>query len=348
MKITPRQAEAFIRKPPPETHAVLVYGPDSGLVHERVTGLAASVLDAPDDPFRFTELSAAGIRADPAALVDEALARAFGGGRRVVVVNDAADGLTDMFRTLLEHPGMADPEAGLILARAGDLGVRSSLRRLFEGAANAAALACYADDAEGLHRLVDATLREHAISARSGAVDFVVGRLGSDRQLNRRELEKLVLYAGRDGVIDVDGATACIGDSAEAALDDAIMAAADGDYRALDRALDRAWSEGISPVAVLRAGQRHLQRLHRVAVLAAQSNRSLDDAMKALRPPVFWKTAARFRGQAKCWPPDTLAQAQVRLTEAEILVKTTGIPDRSVCARALLAIAQMARTAMRR
>lgn len=348
MKIAPRQAEAFIRNPAAQARAILLYGPDSGLVAERAAALAATVINDPDDPFRFSELAAASLRADPARLVDDALARAFGGGRRVIMVADTGDAVTEIFRTLLDNPGLADPECGLVLARAGDLGGRSSLRKLFETADNAAAIACYADDVEGMHRLVDGMLRDAAISPGNGVVDAIVERLGNNRQLNRREIEKLIIYAGADATIDVDDVAACLGDSAEAALDDTILAAADGDYRALDRALERAWSEGTSPVALLRASQRHLQRLHRVGVLASQSGRSLDDAMKQLRPPVFWKVSTRFRRQADRWRPVLAEQALLRLTETESLVKTTGIPDRAACARALLAIAQIARTSGRR
>ena len=345
MKIQPHRADSFLRKPPSEIRAILLFGPDGGLVHERAATLARGVAGDLDDVFRYTERAAATLKSDPAALVDEALARSFGGGRRVIVVTDAGDGLTMAFAALLDHPGLADPEAGLVLARADDLAGRSSLRRLFESAANAAAVPCYADDDEALHRLVAGTLREHAVAAGPGVVDFVAGNLGDDRLLNRRELEKLVLYAGRGGTIDIDDAAACIGDSAAATLDDTILAAADGDYLELDRALGRAWSEGMSPVSVLRAAQRHLQRLHRVAILSARHGRPVDEAMKSLRPAVFWKAATRFRGQANRWQPRALEAALVRLTETEILVKSTGIPARAACARALLAVARMARTA---
>lgn len=348
MKIAPRQADSFLRQPSAQVRAILAFGPDSGLVHERIAALAATVLDEPDDPFRYTELQANAVRSDPALLVDEALARAFGGGRRVVVVNDAGDGLTDMFRTLLDHPGLADADAGFVLARGGDLAGRSSLRRLFENADNAAALACYADDVEGLHRLVGDTLRAHRIEAEPGAIDLIVDRLGNDRQLNRRELEKLALYAGDGSVVGATDIMACLGDSGEASLDDAILAAAEGDYRGLEKALQRVWSEGASPVAVLRAGQRHFQRLHLVSVQVDQARRPVEEAMKTLRPPVFWKVSGRFRTQVGRWRPRSLEQALERLTEAESLVKTTGIPDRAACARALLAISQLARTGQRR
>lgn len=347
MKVSPRQADSFVRKPSPETRAILVYGPDTGLVHERIDSLARLVVDDLADVFRFTEISADQLKNEPPRLIDEALALSLGGGRRVILVTGGGDSLTATLSAVLEHPGMTDPEAGLVLVRGGDLGGRSSLRKLFESAANAAAIACYADDSQALHRLVGDTLRDSGISAEPRVVDFIVGNLGSDRQLNRRELEKLTLYAGRGGSIGIDAAAACIGDSSAAALDDTILAAADGDYGELEHALERAWSEGLSPVAILRAAQRHLQRLHIVSAQTNRNNRSLDEAMKSLRPPVFWKTAARFRNQAGRWQPRPIEQALTRLTETEILVKSTGIPDRAACARALLAVAQIGRTGLR-
>ena len=71
MKIAPRQVERFLRAPDPKTPVVLVYGPDEGLVRERVDLLIKSVLDDPGDPFRSSDLSADLIKSDPAALLDE-------------------------------------------------------------------------------------------------------------------------------------------------------------------------------------------------------------------------------------------------------------------------------------
>ena len=42
MKIEPRQADAFLKKPDPRIRAVLIYGSDDGLIHGiRVTGITA-------------------------------------------------------------------------------------------------------------------------------------------------------------------------------------------------------------------------------------------------------------------------------------------------------------------
>ena len=68
MKVAARQADGFAHNPDNSARAVLVYGPDSGLVSERMAALIGSVLDDPSDPFRRVDLTGDGLEADPARL----------------------------------------------------------------------------------------------------------------------------------------------------------------------------------------------------------------------------------------------------------------------------------------
>ena len=95
------------------------------------------------------------------------------------------------------------------------------------------------------------------------------------------------------------------------------------------------------PVTVLRAVGRHLQRLQLVLGRIA-GGEAEEQAIGALRPRLFFKTAQAFRRQLKLWNPARLGEAIARLTQAEIDCKTTGLPDRALCGRALMEIAQRA------
>lgn len=338
MKIVPARIAAFLERPDPAVVAVLVYGPDRGLVRERADLLAATVVDDPDDPFRVTDMAAAQVADDPARLADEAAALALGGGRRLVRVRDAGDGVAKVFEAFLDG---AEAGGTLVVAEAGDLGPRSALRRVFERAANAAALPCYADDARTLRQVVSETLGSHGQSATPEALEYLAAHLGSDRLVTRNELEKLALYKGAPGTVGLDDVLACVGDSAATSLDDVAVAAAAGDQAGLDRALQRAFQEGNHPVGVLRAAARHLQRLHLAAGLIA-AGKTPEQAMAALRPPVFFKLADAFRGQLRRWPGGRLAEALEIVTVAELDCKTSGQPAEAVCGRALMRIAQQA------
>jgi DNA polymerase-3 subunit delta len=105
MKISPDRADAFAARPDPKARAVLVYGPDEGLVRERVQTLMKTVVEDLNDPFRVADLAQSAVKSDPALLADEAAAMALTGGRRVVRLRDADDGVTKAFKALLDDPG---------------------------------------------------------------------------------------------------------------------------------------------------------------------------------------------------------------------------------------------------
>ena len=57
MKVTGRNIESFLRGVDAAVAAVLFYGPDAGLVHERADRLTAVVAGDAADPFRVSEVS---------------------------------------------------------------------------------------------------------------------------------------------------------------------------------------------------------------------------------------------------------------------------------------------------
>lgn len=342
MKISAGRVDGFIAQPDPAVRAILIYGPDTGLARERSLALSHQVVDDLSDPFRVAELSGAMVSDTPARLADELLAMSFGGGKRLVVVRDAADGLSAPLKSALESAEDADANA-IVVIEAGNLTGRSSLRKLCEGRDDCAALPCYPDDEEGRARLARGILQSADIRITPDALRTLAGILGEDRQSNRSEIEKLVLYVGPGAEVSEEDVLSSIGDSGTTSLDETIFAAADGNIAELDRSIERFWSDGGAPVSLMRAAQRHFQRLHRVAgAIAAGEN--YDTAAKRLRPPVFWKVAGRFQNQSRAWTIRSLEQAIVRLTEAELALKTTGTPGQAACGRTLLAIASMRRT----
>ena len=338
MKIATGQIDGFLRRPDPQIRAVLLYGPDAGLVRERADTLAKTICPELHDPFRVAELTGAVLAADPARLVDEAAQISLMGGRRVVRLRETGDALAQLFsRFLADSAG-----DGLVIVEAGDLPGRSALRRAFDEAPQGAAIGCYPDSARDLAAVIRETFAAHHIAASRDAVEFLVAHLGGDRLLTRSELEKLTLYAGNGGRIELTDAQSVVSDSAALSLDDAVLAAAEGDAAALDRALARVFQEGESAVTIIRALLRHVQRLH---VLSAQlsAGGSIDHVLRSARPPIFFKQQDSYRRQLARWNEARLRHALDRLAEAEFRMKQTGLPAETLCREAMFAIARMAR-----
>jgi len=342
MKVAAGQVEGFLRRPDPQIRAVLLFGPDAGLVRERADTLARAVCPDLRDPFRVAELTAATLAADPARLADEAAQISLMAGRRVVRLRDAGDQQAPLFaRFLADMPGDA-----MVVAEAGELPSRSALRRAFEEAAHAAAIGCYPDNARDLAAIIRDTFAAHRIAISRDAVAFLVEHLGGDRLLTRAELEKLTLYAGAGGRIELADAQVVISDSAALSLDDAVLAAAEGDAAALDRALARVFQEGDSAVTMIRALLRHLHRLH-VLSIQLTGGGSIDNVIRNARPPIFFKQQDSWRRQLQRWTEPRLRDALGRAAEAEFRMKQTGLPAETLCREAMFAIAQMARAGSR-
>jgi len=332
MKIKAARAESFARRPDAGVRAVLVYGPDAGLVRERVELLVRSVVDDPGDPFRVVELTPAQVAKEPALIADEAAALAFGGGRRAVLLRNADDSVVKGLKAFLDEAA----GDGFVVVSAGELTTRSKLRQTFERAGVGAALPCFRDDASSLQTVISETLREQGLDVSREAVRYLAAHLGADRMVTRRELEKLALYAG-GGRVELADAQACVGDNAALSLDDIAFACCEGNANELERAFGRAIAEGANPVQILRTVARHVQRLHHVA-----AHSDADAAMESLKPPVFWKHKARFKAQALAWDATALGRALRDLLEAEVRVKSTGYPQEAVASRVLLSITRRA------
>jgi DNA polymerase III subunit delta len=345
LKLAPARIAGFLARPDPGLRAALIYGPDTGLVRERGDRLAAAICADPKDAaFCVAELAAATLAGDPARLRDEAASLSLIGGRRLVRVRDAGDAVATLFRGFF-----ADLPAGdsFVLIEAGELTSRSTLRRAFESAASAVAIACYPDTKRDLEALAREVLGAHRVTASGEALAYLTSHLGGDRLLSRGELEKLALYVGDGGAADLEAARAAVGDSASLSLEDVVLSAADGDAAALERALDRAFGEGEMPVTVLRALMRHFQRLHLAASRVA-GGMSEAEALQSLRPPVFFKVQERLIRQLPMWPERRAAQALDVLLEAELNAKRTGLPADAVCRDALMRIARNAGARARR
>lgn len=337
MKLAGARLARFIAAPDAAVRAVLLHGEDEGMVRERAARIVAAIVPDPADPFRVAELTGDALRADPVRLDDEARALSLIGGRRVVRVRGAEDREAALFERFFASPPPGD---SLVIAEAGDLGGKSALRRVFEGAKEGVAIFCRADGVEELGALVDGVMAAHRVRIAREARRYLAEHLSPDRSMNRAELEKLALYAGDGGSVSYDEARAVVGDSAEITLDDAVKAAAAGDFEALERSLQRAFDEGESPVTVLRAALRHFQQLY-VGCARVAAGTAPEDAVLGLR--VFSDLRTAMPAHLRLWSRGRAAAALTALSAAERNAKRTGIPAEVVCREAMLRVARGAR-----
>ena len=341
MIVKNHEADRYVASPPKGLMLALVYGPDAGLVQERAEKLLKTVAPDLTDPFNVADLSEATLLADPARLADEAAAISMMGGRRVVRVRGGGNDLAEIVESFMDD----SKGDALVVIEAGDLAKTSALRKIFDGHKSAAAIQCYPDSVRDLGDVVRDALRAEGLSIAPDALEDAVSRLGSDRGVTRREIEKLLLYMRGKKQVALEDVRAVMGDEAEARSESACDAAAGGDLVKLDRELERLWVSDTNPAQVIRSAMGHFQKLLQ-AREGTQRGEALDTVMRRLRPPVHFSRSAAFKAQAQRWNTDKLGEALDMLLEAEVLTRTTGVPAEAVTGRTLMNIAAMAKGRM--
>ena len=331
MKIDARNLPRVLADPG-AWRVILLHGEDTGLIQERARDAVRHVAGSVDDPFRVAVLD----RETHARLEEEATALSLMGGRRAVRVRDASDALLRAVQAVL-----AEQTDTLVVLEAQGLPSRSKLRALLESRQDCASIGCYPEEGRTLEASMTSMLAARHVRVDVDALHWLAIRLGADRAAARSEMEKLALYAGDTGTLTLEDARACIGDAGSISLEEAAFAATEGKRAEADLALERALAEGTSPIAIIRAFLSHLHRLRRVrAAMAEGAARA--DALKSLRPPVFFKRTASFGRALDAWSLPALTQETATWQALELACKQTGAPDALLCRRQVAVLAARA------
>lgn len=336
MKISSRDAASFLKSPKSGTALILLFGPDAmRTAILRQDFLKSHLGENADEEMRLTRMTGAELRSEPAALQDALKAIGFFPGARGVLIDAATDNLAPIVKDALDS--WQDGDA-IIVMEAGNLGKGSALRKLAEGAPNAAAIGIYAEPPSRAD--VEDALTRAKVNADNDAKTllFEYARVldpGDFRQL----VEKCALYMiGQSEPMRTADIEACAPASTEAALDDIIHAAAEGAVANIGPQLIRLSAQGVNPTTLCISTTRHFKQLHQ----AAANPGGPDTGMSRLRPPVFGPRRDKMIRQTRSWGMHRLEAALRVLIDTDLALRSSANhPPSAMMERALIRIAMM-------
>lgn len=329
----------YLARPDPTRPGLLIWGEDAMRValkrQEAVAALGGPEAEA---EMRLTRIAGADLRRDPALLLDAVKAVGFFPGPRVVLVEDASDGLTDTIAAALAE---WQPGDAVIVVQAGGLSKGSALRKLFEGHAAAVAAPVYdepPDEDEIARWLAEAGLRE---VPREAMRELGLLARALDPGDFRQTVEKIALYKhGDPAPLTAAEIAALAPATVEAELEALIDIVAEGRARDFGVLMRRIEAQGTAPVTLAIAALRHFRALH----AAASDPGGAQAGLARLRPPVFGPRRDRMARQAQDWGMRALEDAVHLLIETDLTLRSsTRAPAMAVIERALIRLAMMSR-----
>ncbi|MEE2862411.1 MAG: DNA polymerase III subunit delta [Pseudomonadota bacterium] len=329
----------YLSRPDPSRPALLIYGQDAMRVSlKRAEAVRALVGEKADEEMRLTRMPGAGLKKDPAQLVDAVREIGFFPGQRVVLVDDAPDTATDAIREALSGWRQGD---AVIVVTAGSLSKSSALRKLFETHGQAVTAPIYDDppgEEEIARWLSDAGLRQ--VPADAMRELSILARALDPGDL-RQTVEKIGLYKYDDPApLTVEEIALLAPATVEADLDELIHVVAERREAEFGPLMRRIEQQGLAPVTLCIAALRHFRTLH----LAAADPAGPGVALARARPPVFGPRRDRMARQAQSWGMGPLEEAVSQLLDTDMTLRSTSrAPQMPLVERTLLRLAMKPR-----
>ena len=338
MKLTGRDAARYLDSPDPKGAGALIYGADASFVALRRAALVLAMI-GPEGAaeMRLSRIAPGDLRRDPAALTDAVKAIGFFPGPRLVLVEEAGDGLAPVFAAALDTWAPGDAR---LLATAGALGPSSALRKLFEKAPRVAAIGLYPDP-PGRAEITEALARE---GLREVAPDAVADLETLGRALEPGEfaqfLRLLALYTRGDRTpLEPSEVAALAPRAQDADLDELMHHVAEGRATELAREIRRIAGQG-SATGLTIAAARHFRALHTAAIAPDGP----DAALARARPPVFGPRRSRMAAQARALGPDRIERALAWIVDTELDLRSSRpVPAAAMVERLFVRIAMLRR-----
>jgi DNA polymerase-3 subunit delta len=326
----------FIVRPDISEGIFLAYGPDAGLVRETAQRLIRSLSGDDLASANVTILDGAEVDADPSILAVEAKTISLFGGKRIVRVRGASKSIVMTLTELRDDPGGA-----AIVLEAGNLTPKDALRALVEAAKLGRALPCYPDSEETLQALIRETFNQHAIRIDGDVVTTLREILGNDREITRRELEKLTLYAAASKNLTRDDVLLLCADNGMLVIDAILDAAGSGHAEKLELALNRALSAAVDPQRLLAMCTIHFANLRRWRT-EVDGGKSPRMVLEGLRPKPHFSRIGSLEQQLRTWSDSALATASERILQTTADSRRRPALAEASLRRTLLAICMMA------
>lgn len=322
MNFKPTQLEHFCSNPSPEIKCVILFGTNEGEISTLQKKCVEAICGSTDDAFRYSLLEMGKISKDGSEVYAEYHAQSLMGGRRAIVVKDANNDLTVLLKKMISETASDN----LLILSSLSLNTKSSLITWAKERHDVIIVGCYEERAGDIAEEAAKMLKEKNLFADTQTMQFLCSRLSPDKKLNQSEIDKLAMYLGERKNVKIDDVKQVISDVAGANYEDLCYYTANGDTKQACLTYDRLIKEGEQAATLVRQLEYHYDKLLSCQALA-ESGKSLEEALKSIRPPLMFYRKDDFIKQLKMWNKEKILSALNLLYDCERDCKTTNIPD---------------------
>ena len=341
MKIKDSDIDRFILKPDGSLNLFLFTGTDYGLSCTRFNNLVRfSKIDL-DDPFNCSKLEQKDLEKNSTVLLDEALTVSFNQENRIIILKLYGDKLpTKIINSIKILLKIFPIENTKIFILAQNLSSSSSLFKLISENKYSAVISSFQKSVGSIQNEIASMLSEENVTITNDALKLLSISLGDDHLNSINKIESVMSFIYPKKIISYDDVEKYSNDTSLIEIDNLVFSVFSGNKIGTVKNIDVLYLSGLNSIEILKAIIRWALNI-KVACDVYNSGKSIDQAIQASTPYIFWKIKPKFEQSIKLCKNLNLTKIIDRLLTLETKLKFFHNVDNVLLSYALLGITNL-------
>ena len=244
------------------------------------------------------------------------LTKSFFDTEKLIVINRATDKIKEVIEELIEK----NPEDIKIILSSKTLEKKSTLRKIFEKEKLTICVPFYEDNNQTLNSIVSLFFRNKKIPISQQLINVLIERSRGDRKNLKNELEKIETYTLNKKKLNLEEIIRLTNLAENYSASELVDHSLAKNTRKTVTILNENSFSDEDNIVIIRTLLAKLKRLIKIYELVDEKN-SIEQAISASKPPVFWKDKPLVTQQIKSWNKDHLKNLIYKTNEIEFLIK---------------------------
>ena len=244
------------------------------------------------------------------------LTKSFFDNEKLIIVNRATDKIRETVEDLMEK----NPEDIKIILNSKNLEKKSTLRKIFEKEKSVICVPFYEDNSQTLNSIISLFFRNKKIPISQQLINVLIERSRGDRKNLNNELQKIEAYSLNKKNLNLEEIIRLTNLAENYSASELVDHSLAKNTRKTVTILNENSFSDEDNIIIIRTLLTKLKRLIKINELVDEKN-SIEQAISASKPPVFWKDKPLVTQQIKSWNKDHLKNLIYKTNEIELLIK---------------------------
>ena len=244
------------------------------------------------------------------------LTKSFFDDKKLIIINRTTDKIRETIEDLIEK----NPEDIKVILNSKNLEKKSTLRKIFEKEKSIICAPFYEDNNQTLNSIISFFFRNKKIPISQQLINVLIERSRGDRKNLNNELEKIGAYLLNKKNLNLEEIIKLTNLADNYNASELVNHSLAKNTRKTVTILNENNYSDEDNIIIIRTLLAKLKRLVKIHELVNEKN-SIEQAVSACKPPVFWKDKPLVIQQIKSWKKEHLKNLIYKTNDIELLIK---------------------------